>query len=127
MNYRWIAAALGLAALASTAAAAPAAGDAAAGKELFSEQCSLCHSATPTPGGGGGGPDLNGVVGRKPASVEGFSYTRALKAKTAEWTPELLDTFLNDPQSYAPGTSMPVNLTEAKDRADVISYLSTLK
>ena len=126
MRYRWIAAALGLAALASTAVAAPA-GDVAAGKELFSEQCGLCHSAVPTPGGGGGGPDLNGVVGRKPASVDGFTYTRTLKAKTDAWTPELLNTFLADPQAYASGTSMPVNLTDAKDRANVIAYLSTLK
>ena len=127
MSYRWIAAAFGLAALASTAVAAPAAGSAAAGQDLFSEQCSLCHSVTPT-GGGGGGPDLNGVMGRKVASVTGFTYTRALKAKTdTAWTPELLDTFLNDPQTFASGTSMPVNLTEAKDRADVIAYLATVK
>lgn len=126
MTYRWIAAAFGLAALASTAVAAPA-GDAAAGKMLFSDQCSLCHSTTPSPGGGGGGPDLNGVVGRKIASVEGFTYTKALKSKADAWTPELLNTFLTDPQGFAPGSSMPVNLTEAKDRADAIAYLSTLK
>ena len=126
MTYRWIVAAFGLAALASTAAAAPA-GDAAAGKALFSEQCSLCHSTTPSPGGGGAAPDLNGVVGRKIASVEGFSYTGALKKKTDTWTPEHLDAFLSDPQTFAPGSSMPVNLPEAKDRADAIAYLSTLK
>ena len=126
MSYRWIAAAFGLAALATTAAAAPA-GNVAAGKELFNEQCSLCHSITPSPGGGGGGPDLNGLVGRKPASVEGFTYTKALKAKTDPWTPDTLNAFLTDPQAYAPGSAMPVNLPDAKDRADAIAYLSTLK
>jgi cytochrome c len=127
MDYRWIAAGALAAALAVAAGATAApAGNAEAGKELFSEQCMLCHSTTPT-GGTGAGPDLNGVVGRAPGTSAGFTYTRALKAKTAPWTPETLDTFLTDPQAYAPGTSMPVNIGDAKDRADVIAYLQTVK
>jgi cytochrome c2 len=125
MIHRAILAASGLALLAGAAFAAPA-GDPAKGMEVFNDNCSICHSVVST-GGGGAGPDLNGVVGRPAASAPGFSYTRALKAKTHSWDAATLDAFLKDPQAFAAGTSMPINITDDKQRADVIAYLATVK
>lgn len=114
--------AVGLALAASAAAAA----DASHGKAIFREQCGLCHVGGPGDGEGGQGPNLNGVVGRKAASQPGFHYTPALKASGLVWTPETLDRFLSDPSKLVPGTAMPVSLTDAKDRQDIIAYLATL-
>jgi cytochrome c2 len=113
--------------LALAAAPAAQAADAAHGKQVFREQCGLCHSAGPGDGEAGQGPDLAGVVGRKPAGDAGFSYTAELKAKAEPWTAASLDAFLSDPQKAVPGTAMPVNLADDKDRADVVAYLASVK
>ena len=109
------------------AAAGPAlTGPAAAGKKVFDTQCSICHSVAP---GAGGvvGPQLNGVVGRKVATIDGFNYTKAMKSKSHVWTAGNLEIYLTDPQKFVPGTAMPINVPAAKDRSDVIAYLSTTK
>ena len=56
------------------AAAVPALGaDATAGKTLFRQQCSICHTAEPGDNGGAQGPSLIGVYGRPAAGAAGFS------------------------------------------------------
>lgn len=124
---RIAAAALAVASVAAaTIAVAAPAGNVAAGKKVFDNQCSLCH--TLVNGQSSMGPELNGVVGRKAASVAGFTYSRQLKAKSSVvWTAATLDQYLQDPQKFAPGSSMPINLPGAKDRADVIAFLATTK
>jgi cytochrome c2 len=85
--------------------------------------CKVCHSFAK---GGPAvvGPDLYGVIGRKIASVEGFNYTPGLKAHDGEWTYELLDTWITNPQAFAPGTMMAFpGIPEAKKRANVIAFL----
>jgi cytochrome c len=89
--------------------------------------CKVCHSFDK---GGAAlvGPNLYGVVGRKIASVEGFNYTDALKThqKDGEWTYALLDTWITNPQAFAPGTSMAFpGIPDAKKRAEVIAFLRT--
>lgn len=95
-------------------------GDAAAGEDVFLDRCALCHVAE----GGGPGPSLKGVVGRKAASVPGFAYSDALKASARTWTASTLDEFLTDPAKSVPGTAMPIKVPDAKERADLISYLT---
>ncbi len=112
---------------AATAKKGPAlAGPAAAGKKVFDTQCGICHSVAPGEGGVIG-PELNGVVGRKVATVAGFAYSKAMKAKSHMWTAGNLDIYLADPQKFVPGTAMPINLPAAADRTAVIAYLSTTK
>ena len=115
--------------LAAAAAAGPAwaAGDAVHGKRLFQDRCGLCHVGAPGDGDGGQGPNLNGVVGRRAGSLAGFNYTSALKGYGKTWTPELVQTFLAGPGKLVPGTAMPVMVSAAKDRADLVAYLATLK
>jgi glucose/arabinose dehydrogenase len=110
--------------LSASAPAAPATGDVKHGAAVFAQRCELCHAVTPQ-GGGGQGPNLAGVVGRKAASTD-FGYSQALQKLGVVWTPALLDRFLAAPSRLAPGTSMPLRVSLARDRQDIIAYLGTL-
>ena len=72
------------------------------------------------------GPNLKGVVGSEPASKEGFGYSSAHQGlKGKKWNNGNLDKYLKSPADYAPGNAMAfAGLANAKDRADVIAYLS---
>jgi cytochrome c len=115
-----------LGAVAAAALAAPAAAqDAKAGEKAF-VQCKACHNVVA--GKNGVGPSLAGVVGRKAASVAGFNYSAAMKAKGVSWTEANLDTYLTKPAAYVKGTRMAfAGIPDAKKRKDVIAYLKTLK
>ena len=112
------------------AAAAPAlAQDAAAGGAFFKQRCSTCHTVTPgqSPGLAPGlAPNLYGVVGRKAASTT-FNYSTALKASGLTWDAATLDKFLTSPMKLVPGTRMLIPVADAKQRADLIAYLASLK
>jgi cytochrome c len=98
--------------------------DAVAGKKAFA-QCSVCHS---TDGTDGVGPTLQGIVGSKAGEVPGFRFSRAMKASNIMWDDKSLDAYLADPQKTIPGNVMPFSgLADAKERADLIAYLKTLK
>jgi alcohol dehydrogenase (cytochrome c) len=103
---------------------ASAAGDAAAGKTVFANQCSSCH--TTEVGKNGFGPSLAGVLGRKAGSLAGFSYSPAMAQAGLTWDEKTLDLFLTSSTKEVPGTSMSVALPNASDRANVIAYLETL-
>jgi cytochrome c len=49
-----------------------------------------------------------------------------LEASGKVWTPQALDRFLTAPGKVVPGTAMPLSTPSAKDRADLIAYLSTV-
>jgi cytochrome c len=87
----------------------------------------LCKSCHTTVAGGANmtGPNLHGVFGRKPASVEGFNYSDAIKQATFIWDLPDLDKWLADPRGFLPGTKMTFpGFKNAKDRTDVIAYLA---
>jgi cytochrome c len=105
------------------AASAAQAGDAARGEKRF-EECASCHSVAA--GQNGVGPSLHDIVGRKAASLDDFRYSPAMRRSSITWTPEVLDTFIADPQKVVPANRMPyAGLTDAGDRADLIAYLQT--
>lgn len=102
------------------------AADPAAGKAVFRSQCAICHSTEPDQNKIG--PSLFGVVGRKTGAVPGYAYSVANKNSNITWTPEVLDKYLDTPQTVIPGTKMPYGgLKNATKRADLIAYLETLK
>jgi len=114
--------------LASTSLALAAAGahaqDAAAGGMAF-QQCAECHS----PGASdAAGPGLKGVFGRRAGSKEGFIYSPAMKKSTVVWDDATLAAFLANPRDVVPGTTMAYGGDDdAKERADLVAYLKTLK
>ena len=70
------------------------------------------------------GPPLYGVVERPVASIAGFSYSEALKAKGGAWTFDALNAFITSPKAYANGTKMAyAGEKDAGKRADILAYL----
>ena len=99
-------------------------GDLTHGEKVF-KKCSACHIVAK---GGKNliGPALYGVVGRPAASIEGYAYSKALKAHGKNWSFEELNGFLLKPKSYIKGTKMAyAGLRKDKDRASVILYLNS--
>jgi cytochrome c len=97
------------------------------GKQL-SKVCTQCH--TFEKGGPNKiGPNLFGVAEENIAEVPGYQFSPALQThKNEKWTPDELNIWLHNPQSFAKGTKMSfAGLPKAQDRADVIAYLESLK
>ena len=102
------------------------AGDAAAGKSVFTAACSICHAAQP--GKNGVGPSLYGVVGRKTGEEPGFHYSPANQGANLTWDAATLDKYLQAPRATIPGTTMTYGgLKDDTKRGDLIAYLATLK
>src|SRR4029450_2636152 len=95
------------------------------GASVYQARCALCHSVEPG-AGGGQGPNLRGVVGRKAASSD-FSYSAALRQWGRTWTPELLGKYLTDPTHFVPGTTMVQKVTDRGELADLVAYLASLQ
>ena len=108
-------------------AATPAlAGDAAAGKILFTQKCSICHA--PVEGQNKIGPSLWGVVGRKAGTLPTYTYSDAMKNANRTWNEATLSDYLTNPREKIPGVKMIFpGLPNEADRQNVIAYLSTLK
>ena len=99
------------------------AGDATAGRQVY-KKCQACHSLEA--GKNRVGPSLAGIVGRHAASVQGFSYSDAMKKADVMWDPQTLDQFLSGPQKMIPGNKMPFpGLKTEHDRSDVIAFLAS--
>ena len=98
--------------------------DAANGESVF-KKCKACHGLD---GKNKVGPALNGVVGRKAGSVEGFNYSDAMKNSGKTWDAATLDAYLADPKANIPGNKMVfVGVKDEKDRKDLIAYLTAQK
>ena len=97
------------------------------GEQFASQVCAACHTFNK-----GGhpiiGPNLYGIVGSPHDHEAGFDYSPAMERyKGQPWTYEALNKWLDDPQTYAPGTRMTyTGIKNNQMRADVIDYLHTL-
>jgi cytochrome c2 len=99
-----------------------AAASAEDGSKVF-RKCAACHKVEE--GKNAVGPSLYGVVGRDVGAVADFKYSGALSKVAEVWDFETLFAYLEDPRSYAPGTSMAFSgLAKPEDRAAVIVYLN---
>lgn len=118
--------------IAALTGAAHAGGDADKGKAAFAK-CAICHQVGP-----GAktlvGPELNGIVGRKAATVADYTlYSAGMKKLGAEgyvWTQENLDKWIADPKAMIPDSAMALafpGIPDAAERADIIAYLETQK
>jgi cytochrome c len=115
-------------ALASSVGHAQDAQDAVAlGKKLTTNNCAVCH----TFGKGepnGQGPNLFGIFGRPLASEPGFKYSAGMKAAAPGkvWDDKLLDAWLTDTETVAPGNAMTYFEGDEARRRKIIAYLRTL-
>jgi cytochrome c len=120
---------LGVALLAAYCAAShadptpPSPGNADAGRLLYQQRCTVCHSADYN----GVGPAHRGVYGRAAAQAPGFAnYSKALKASGLVWTEDNLKRWLTNPEQLVPGQGMGISVPEEQARADLVAYLKTL-
>ncbi len=96
--------------------------------EKVAKKCAACHSFD-AGGANKVGPALYDIVDRQMASVNGFSYSSALKAYGADktWTYAELNGFLWKPKTHVKGTSMGfAGVKKTKDRAALVAYLRSL-
>lgn len=93
------------------------------GAEVF-RACVACHTLDAADGHRAG-PTLEGLFGRKIATVPGYRYSAALRGMEIVWTPETVSKLFEEgPATYTPGTKMPEQrITSAKDRAALVRFL----
>jgi cytochrome c len=118
---KWVLAAV----MALAAPAVASAQDAEAGKAQFNK-CRACHQI-----GEGAknalGPALNGVIGRKAGTVEGFTgYSEALKASGITWDDAKLTEWIQADDKVVPGNKMIFpGIKDAADAANVVAYIKS--
>ncbi|HEX8526373.1 c-type cytochrome [Allosphingosinicella sp.] len=98
--------------------------DASRGEATF-RKCSGCHTVTQG-GANGNGPNLWGRMGAPIASVPGYSYSEALRARASEtWTWDNMSAWLANPRAFAQGTKMGfAGLGDPQERANLLLYLN---
>lgn len=88
--------------------------------------CAACHSIEARRNGVG--PSLASIAGRKAATLQGYTYSNALKNSGITWDAASLDRWLTSPQRTVPGTKMPfTGISDPARRREVVNYLLTLK
>lgn len=97
------------------------------GEKLYKQQCAACH-AIAKGALGRNGPSLSGIVGKQAGTMDSYRYSaefkKALDGK--QWTVDLLDAWLSDPQNIAPGNYMMYKQDDASTRKAIIDYLKTV-
>jgi cytochrome c len=111
-----------------------AAQDAAAGEKVF-KKCKACHKV-----GEGAkntvGPALNNIVGQPIGSIEGFKYSKALKAANEAglvWDEASIAEYIADPKAYMikalddpkARPKMAYKLKDEQKAKDVAAYIAT--
>ncbi len=107
-----------LAAMSGTASAQ----DAAAGEKVFAK-CKACHQIGET-AKNAVGPVLNGLIGRKTGSIEGYSYSDANKDSGLTWDDATFKEYIRNPKAKIPGTKMVfAGLQKDEDVDNVLAFL----
>jgi len=92
----------------------------------ISQKCQSCHNFA-NGGPNQTGPNLWGVIGRKPGTHAGFSYSSAMVdfgGKIGVWDYNHIYMFIAGPQAYLSGTKMGfVGLKQPQDRVNLIAWL----
>lgn len=123
MQKKFLSAAV-IALVAAVSAGGADAADAEKGAVVF-KKCQACHRVGPE-AKNLVGPILNGIVGRKAGTIEGYKYSDANKNSGITFDEATLATYLKSPKDMIPGTKMAfVGLKKDEDIADVIAYLKT--
>ncbi|GAA0285026.1 c-type cytochrome [Rhodovulum strictum] len=104
---------------------ATAIGDAERGAEIWMF-CSGCHQIGPE-AEISIGPPLNGIFGRRAATVADFPYSRSMTRMGRDgltWTLDTLDAYIENPRVLVSGTRMSFDgLEDPRERADLLAFL----
>jgi cytochrome c len=111
--------------LLNVAIPAHADGDAAAGRKIYQNKCLSCHGDAKTKGSLG--PTLVGIIGRHASDPGQGATSRAMSEANFVWTETVLDEYLAAPGNKVHGTIMPIGISGAQDRADLIAYITTMR
>jgi cytochrome c len=96
--------------------------DVAAGEQSF-KKCAVCH-AVGEDAKNKIGPELNGLDGRKAASVQGYSYSDANKKSGITWNDASFRDYIKDPKATLPGTKMVfAGIKNDQDVSDLWAFL----
>ena len=99
------------------------AGDIEAGAKVF-KKCKACHVVDKEKNRTG--PHLVNLFGRTAGSLEGYKYSKAMKASGIVWDEETLAGYLRAPKKYVKGTKMIfVGLKKDADIENIIAYLKS--
>jgi len=70
------------------------------------------------------GPALNGLIGRKAGSIEGFNYSEANKNSGLTWDAATFREYIKNPKAKIPNTKMVFpGLSDEKDINDLLAFL----
>jgi cytochrome c len=98
----------------------------AAGAAFFAQECRRCHATDADKASYG--PLLEGAVGRKAGTFEGYPYSEALASAGFVWTPGALRAWMEDNDGFLPGTKMRhVGLDDPTVQDFILAYLQSLK
>jgi cytochrome c len=94
--------------------------------EKVARKCASCHTVEQG-GANGTGPALFGIMGRPIGQTADFGYSDGMAGLDGEWSFDRMNSFLEKPSAYVPGTKMSfIGIRKAKDRANLLAYLNTL-
>src|SRR5438270_12455953 len=111
-----------LALIAALTPASVSAADSAAGQAVFA-RCKICHT---TEAGGRNmvGPNLHGIFGRKAGSLDGFSYSEAMKNSGVVWDDDKIRQYLTKPREFIPGNKMAFpGIKDENEISNLLAYL----
>lgn len=101
-------------------------GDADNGALIYDEACAQCHQLKA--GFNKKGPQLMNIYGAKAALLKDYKYSKALTESNWVWDAKTLDRYIADVDNALPDSKMLADpMPDARERADVIAYLSTLR
>jgi cytochrome c len=108
--------------IASVNAAPASAQDVEAGRMVFNK-CRPCHQI-----GEGAknlvGPELNGLIGRKTGTIEGYQYSEANKNSGIAWDEATFKDYIKNPKRKIPNTKMVfIGINDEKDIEDLLAFL----
>jgi cytochrome c len=89
--------------------------------------CTVCHTFNK-----GGkvvyGPNLFNIAGKPAGAIDDYNYSAAMKKSGLTWTDKNLVGFLANPEQFIKGTKARFpGLKSAKQKADILAYIKTLK
>ncbi|WP_257019938.1 c-type cytochrome [Psychrobacter sp. BI730] len=101
-------------------------GDADNGSIIYKDACGQCHQRNA--GLNKKGPQLMNIYGAPAAKLKDYTYSKGLEDSGWVWDAETLDPYIADAQKAMPDSKMLSDpMPDAKERADIIAYLSTLR